>query len=336
MTVENLSVLFVDDEDLILEAHRRSCRAHANGWDVRFASSAEEALSLITEQPVDVLVSDLAMPGMKGLELVEAVKNSHPATQCIILTGTADMQTAIDAINRVDVFRFYLKPSAFQDIAQGIEDAAAAIKATAMDANDDVGQAALESLPFAVFVTSASGQLRFMNASGTLLIQSKECLTVGHDGVVRTRLSGETGQLLTAISAASARASQETQALYFERESGFRPFHCVVQPFDDGRGGAAMIMITDPERAPNVSPDVLAGLFGLTPSESRLLASLVASGRLEQAADESGLTLSTARTYLKQIFSKTGTGRQGELIQMVLLSPATAKAAVSGPSGSTS
>lgn len=320
-------ILFVDDEQMILDVHRRQCRAHREEWDVRFALSGESALDQLKQNPADVVVSDLQMPGMKGLELVREIKKLYPHTQCIILTGTADMQTAIDTINQGDVFRFYVKPSAFDDLAAGINDATIyGEMLKGENRKSDIGRVALDSMPFAVFVVSINAEVLFMNTIAQSMSETKDCLSIGHDRVLRAANPAETQSLHIAIANVAANeAPTKGQALFFEPPHRDRPFYCAVQPFQEAKGSAPMqaaVFITDPEKAPAVSPEILSGLFHLTSSESRLLAYLVASGKLEQAANDSGLTVSTARTYLKQIFSKTGTGRQGELIQMVLLSPA--------------
>lgn len=320
-------VLFVDDEYKVLGAHKRSFRSYRDKWSLRFATSGEEALELIRQEPADVVVSDLSMPGIKGLELVAAIKAENPQTQCIILTGTADMQAAVDAINRVDVFRFYLKPCVNEDLAQGIEDALAASQPS-RGQRLDIGTEALDSLPYGVFVVDASGRVLFVNRFATDLVAQNAGLTIGHDRILRAYRPADTQTLLNAIALTTASdAEARERAMFVDRESGERPLSCVIQRFasDGVEAGRAAVFVTDPERSPTVEPDVLAGLFDLTASESRLLSYLVASGRLEQAAEEANLTLSTARTYLKQIFAKTGTGRQGELIQMVLLSPAIIK-----------
>lgn len=327
-TGEAAQILFVDDEPKVLSAHRRSFRAYQDTWNVRYATSAEDALAMHAETPADVVVSDLAMPGMKGLELVAAIKEKTPNTQCIILTGTADMQAAIDAINQVDVFRFYLKPSAASDLAEGIEDALASKPAGETTAGRlDIGKAALDSLPYGVFVVDRDAHVLFVNRFATELINGKAGLGIGHDRTLRAERPADTQTLHSGVQAVIDDASDPVRALFVERDNGERPLSCVVQRFsdiadEDPSKQQVAVFVTDPDRALAVAPATLAGLFDLTVSESRLLASLVASGRLEQAAEDSGLTVSTARTYLKQIFAKTGTGRQGELIQLVLLSPA--------------
>jgi len=86
--------------------------------------------------------------------------------------------------------------------------------------------------------------------------------------------------------------------------------------------GRAVLFLTDPEVQPNISAPILGELFGLTDSEARLARALAEGSRLDEAAETIGVTVSSARTYLKQVFSKTETNRQAELVQLILTSPA--------------
>lgn len=102
------SVLLVDDEENVLSGYRRSLRGK---YRVDTARSGAEALTLIDDQgPYPVIVSDMRMPEMDGVELLSRVKDSHPEMVRVLLTGNSDQQTAVQAINRGDVFRFLNKP----------------------------------------------------------------------------------------------------------------------------------------------------------------------------------------------------------------------------------
>ncbi len=101
-------VLFVDDEPNILEAYRRQFRKI---FLVHTAVGGREGLNALTEQGVfAVVVSDLKMPGMNGIEFLSKVKALSPDTVRMMLTGYADLQTAIDAVNEGNIFRFLTKP----------------------------------------------------------------------------------------------------------------------------------------------------------------------------------------------------------------------------------
>lgn len=104
----NEKILFVDDEANILDSMKRQLRKR---FQVSTALSGQEALDLLkAEGPVAVIVSDMRMPGMDGIELLKTVKAVYPETVRMMLTGNADQETAIEAVNKGQVFRFLNKP----------------------------------------------------------------------------------------------------------------------------------------------------------------------------------------------------------------------------------
>lgn len=102
------TVLCVDDEPNILSALRRALRPE--GWRVLTAGDGQAALELLGREPVDVLISDMRMPGMDGAALLEKVFDGWPDVARILLTGHADMSAAIAAINRGRILRYLGKP----------------------------------------------------------------------------------------------------------------------------------------------------------------------------------------------------------------------------------
>ncbi len=105
------NILFVDDEENILRSVERIFLGD-NVKDVRIlkAKSAQEALQFIEKENIAVLVSDNLMPDMKGIELLSRAKDISPDTVRILMTAYADLPTAIDAINKGEVYRFIVKP----------------------------------------------------------------------------------------------------------------------------------------------------------------------------------------------------------------------------------
>lgn len=103
------SVLFVDDDPNILDALRRQFR---NSFRIATATGPEQGLAAIADRgPFAVVVSDLRMPGMNGIQFLAAVRAQAPDTVRVMLTGQADMADAIAAVNQGAIFRFLLKPS---------------------------------------------------------------------------------------------------------------------------------------------------------------------------------------------------------------------------------
>jgi len=105
---DNEKILFVDDEQNVLDSMRRQLRKR---FTIRTALSGEEGLRILREDgPFAVIVSDMRMPGMDGIELLKRVKDLYPETVRIMLTGNADQETAIEAVNSGQIFRFLTKP----------------------------------------------------------------------------------------------------------------------------------------------------------------------------------------------------------------------------------
>ncbi len=101
-------ILVVDDEEAILETMTFTFQ---NDYEVLTSSDARRALELLDEKaPVAVVLSDQRMPNMSGVEFVSEVCKRHPATVRMILTGFADMQAIIDAINAGHVYAYITKP----------------------------------------------------------------------------------------------------------------------------------------------------------------------------------------------------------------------------------
>lgn len=109
-------ILLVDDDVSILEAYRRIlCREFL----IETAMGGQQALKLAAENgPYAVVVSDMRMPGMDGIQLLSAIKAQSPDTIRVMLTGNSDLDTAINAINEGSIFRFLNKPCVKEVLAK--------------------------------------------------------------------------------------------------------------------------------------------------------------------------------------------------------------------------
>lgn len=102
------TLLCVDDEPNILSALRRVFRG--TGYRLLTADSGAQALETMAREPVDLIVSDMRMPGMDGAQLLEQVRARWPGATRLLLTGHADVQSTVAAINRGEVYRYIAKP----------------------------------------------------------------------------------------------------------------------------------------------------------------------------------------------------------------------------------
>lgn len=92
-------VLFVDDEPKVLQGLGRMLRTERNNFETFFAASGAEALSLLAREHFDVVVADINMPQMTGLDLLAEVKNLYPETVRIVLSGEPDLEMSLKSIN---------------------------------------------------------------------------------------------------------------------------------------------------------------------------------------------------------------------------------------------
>lgn len=115
----NEKILCVDDDPNVLSAYKRTLRKN---FEIYTAESGEEALSLIkSEGEFAVIVSDMRMPVMDGVQFLSIVRNITPNSVRMMLTGNADQQTAVDAVNEGNIFRFLTKPCVPAALAQALD-----------------------------------------------------------------------------------------------------------------------------------------------------------------------------------------------------------------------
>lgn len=114
------TVLMVDDEPSVLAALKRVL--HREPYDILTAQSGGEALETLRHSTPSVIVVDERMPVMNGLTLLRHVKNDYPVIERIVLTGRADLQLALEAINDVGVARFFTKPCSGTELALAIRE----------------------------------------------------------------------------------------------------------------------------------------------------------------------------------------------------------------------
>src|SRR5690242_10150450 len=103
------SVLIADDEDMVITSIKALLEVETD-FAVHGFTDPEEAAQFARDHPLDVVVSDYLMPKMNGIQLLGRIKEVQPETSRVLLTGHADKQSAIQAINEVALFQYLEKP----------------------------------------------------------------------------------------------------------------------------------------------------------------------------------------------------------------------------------
>lgn len=197
---------------------------------------------------------------------------------------------------------------------------------------------ALEAIDAGVLVLDAMGRVRFANRVARSIIADGDVLRVDSRRLRAVENSTD-ARLQTLLRAAAAiplagwrqpdRRSQASPAfapsrLAIERPMPRRPLRLSALPatrmlsVDDASEGSVVVLIDDPDRRIATNVRLLAAEHGLTPRECEAVSGLVAGLSLEAVAATMGITVGTARQYLKAVFAKTGVHRQAELVERVL------------------
>lgn len=178
----------------------------------------------------------------------------------------------------------------------------------------------LDRSPLPFLLTDARGRVLYANAAAHQIAGWK-------DGIAIT--SGRLSVMSPGIRAAFGKAIEEAATgrgrpichIEVERPAHDKPYRVLLMPVPAAAGlyqPTAAVLIVDTEARPELDSEILGELFLLTPAEARVTAKLGVGHSAEEIAEETGVSLETVRTHIRRVFSKTGTGRQGELISLVL------------------
>lgn len=189
---------------------------------------------------------------------------------------------------------------------------------------------ALEGIALGVALIRSDGSVVFANAAANAVINNGDILSLS-TGALSLGQPGRRGrfrELLTRLAAMVKDGEQPAvQAISVPRPSRQRPVSVLVWALADAADAGldepvAVVFIDDPETPGEIDPARLCDLYGLSRAEARVAALLGQGHRLDEAAQILGVAYETVRKHLKQIFSKTGTDRQAELVRMLVGGPA--------------
>src|SRR5215467_5054925 len=114
---ESAQILVVDDEGAIRYSISKTLQRV--GYQVSAAASGEEALEMLADQNFDVVLTDIRMPGLTGVELLSKIREKAPDAIVILMTGYASLGTAVESL-RLGAHDYLIKPSSSQDIRQSV------------------------------------------------------------------------------------------------------------------------------------------------------------------------------------------------------------------------
>ncbi len=180
-----------------------------------------------------------------------------------------------------------------------------------------------------ILLLDAKGRLLIANLAARRIVEANDGLSL-RDGVLRLDGAEADSELRQILQDAIAWRGKDSLGaggeLWVERPSGRRPYLANIVPMNPAEPNSALgddvavVLLTVPDADQSVAADRIRRLYKLTGAEAELIRLMAEGFTLEEISRERGVTISTTRTHLKHVFSKTGTARQSELVAKVLSS----------------
>jgi DNA-binding CsgD family transcriptional regulator len=186
---------------------------------------------------------------------------------------------------------------------------------------------ALDGLTPAVIIVGGDSQVQFVNSAASAIVAEADGLSIDRTGL-RAAVAAESAVLRKLIARAAAGTPAAGGMLTLSRPSQRRPLAVLVAPLQRrpawfvDHGPRAIVSVVDPEQAPVVPEKYLQRLYGLTRAEAAITVQILRGQGLQAAADSLGISLATVRTHLQNVFAKTGTRRQSQLVRLIAQSQA--------------
>lgn len=118
--MNKVKVIVIDDEDIVLKSCQRALTPE--GYEVKTAKSGMEGLKMLEKEPFDIVLADIKMPDMDGIEVLRRIKEGWPETEVVMITGYSTVATAVDAI-KLGAFDYIEKPFTPDGILSSIQKA---------------------------------------------------------------------------------------------------------------------------------------------------------------------------------------------------------------------
>lgn len=312
------------------------------GYDAVGAADGEEALALLERDRPDLILCDISMPRLGGYGLLDAVKRDRRELADIpfIFLTAFDQREHVIKGKRAGADDYLVKPIDYDLMLATVEarlrqvsridDRArqelAALRQALADSRSGVDgrtRRVLDILSFGVVLVCGT-RIVFANRAAMAIHRDGDGLAIATTLRTGSHLVDKAIRSVLDEACVAAQAGRDHLAsLSIPRPSGRRDFLLTVcalpddaDPCDDD--ARAVVFISDPERRPAMPGQVLSGLFGLTPTEAEVARALAQGRRTDEIAASLGIAPTTVAFHLRNLFDKTGTHRQADLIVLLL------------------
>ncbi|WP_340150374.1 DNA-binding response regulator [uncultured Sneathiella sp.] len=285
----------------------------------------------------DVIILDITETSDSRLDAISTLSAKIPQTPVVVLTDD-DEKVGREAI-RQGAQDYLIKSQLTTDgMSRNLLNAIQRHRGHQRSAEAapllDSATAVLNRLPIGVILVTADSRILFFNDKAKRYLEQGDGLVVGTDKICRATLPGESralAKLLSDTLSPDEKAKAEGDfAISITRMESDYPLNVMVAPIGTGVAGkGAVLFVSDPAEPVELSIDSICRLYGLTPAEGRLALGLTNGDKLDDLAEQWGVSMHTVRSQLRQIFRKTDTSRQSEVVKLILTGPAALQASVS-------
>ncbi|MGF1544957.1 MAG: DNA-binding response regulator [Parvularculaceae bacterium] len=321
MPSSDYDLICIDDDPMALDLLRVALSQVDLSVNGRFYGSPKKALQAQADEPAALVISDLRMGATSGLSLIEEMKAVAPQSVYMLLSGEPDLEAALHAMNSAGVFRFFLKPAAPAALTEGLTAAIAEYERRLTEALTVRALEGLDRLGMALATFDETGAVVANNDRAAALIDDRSVFSKDANGRVRPARKEDreafAAFLKEVFDADAEAAAHRVFRINREFDEGAAILTLVAR--DVAKSGAfATMKLADTTTDFTATPETIAKALSISLSEARVVRGLVVKFNVEDAAEEAGVTPSTARTYLRNVFQKTGVAKQTELVRLVM------------------
>ncbi|MEY2666081.1 MAG: hypothetical protein RLZZ384_252 [Pseudomonadota bacterium] len=281
---------------------------------VSFATDGKTALEMAVKEPPCLILLDVMMPEMDGYEVCKQLKNNELTANIPVIFVTAKSNSEEE---------FYaLDLGAVDYLCKPISPQIAKIRVKNHIKNkyaQGFSTMAMDALSLAILIVDQQGAVKYINTCAKELLNTKiRSLTIKDDYLSAINFSDKSK--LSAFITAATSAEEIRSAMFLHddevRQVFITPLPSMSSFLQNVNMPLALILITEPNETLS-EVQLMGKLYGLSPAELRVANALLAGKSPGDYANEVGLTLNTVRSQLKNLFSKTNTCRQSELVALL-------------------
>jgi len=335
-------IFVIEDEDAL----RRDIveELQEAGYRANEAANGEAALRRLSATTPDLVLCDISMPGLDGYGVLESLREMPPelaTTPFVFLTALSEPQKVIEGkllgaddylVEPVDYDLMLATIAArlrqVERIREHHDDELAALRRALAGLSGKGAEQVLDLVALGVVLLDGSGQLLYANSAACDLAAAGDCIRIQGEGVIPLdQVSGRAFRHASSETLEAARAGEDkVVGIQLHRVTGegtLTSLACALPAREDDPpdAPALVLFLAAPERRSRAPETLLMDLFGLTPTEARVAGALANGARTVDVAEKLGVSQTTVAFHMRNLFQKTGTNRQADLVALILAGP---------------